>query len=227
MSKPDPGAVARAAAPAAYDPQDPFARGRLAEATYRRVSDARIALAREFKLPDQLPFPAMTPSSRPRGYTELLDRVREEAAAAPAACDRVVANLIAQAREARDVEWVAEKAFGSGAWATARAWISKRPPKRSGSGAAAGGVPIADPVRAPMTETDRAELAQLADRLAANPAAAAAAELACGRVPKHMATEALVRMFGSGGGERAPPAAVSTDESTDRDHDDTNHEETA
>lgn len=103
-----------------YDPDDARARGRLAEATYQRVSEARVAISAELKLPDQLPFPPITPSTRPRAFVELLDRVREESDAAPAACARVVASLIAQARATRDVEWLSQKAFSAGAWATAR-----------------------------------------------------------------------------------------------------------
>jgi hypothetical protein len=112
-----------------YDPADARARGQLAEATYRRVSDSRVSLAAAFKLPEQLPFPLITPSTRPRAFMELLDRVREEGAAAPAACDRVVENLIAQARETRDVEWLSLKSFSTGAWTTARERVGKRPPK--------------------------------------------------------------------------------------------------
>jgi hypothetical protein len=105
-----------------YNHDDPRARGRLAEATYRRVSDALVAIAVELRLPAPLPFPAITPGSHPQSLRDLQDRVREEGAAAPVVCDRVVANLIAQAREERRVEWLAEKTFGSKPWAEARQW---------------------------------------------------------------------------------------------------------
>lgn len=103
-----------------YNPDDPRARGRLAEATYRIVSDARVELAAELKLPAPLPFPPITPGSTTRGFSELAARIREEGALAPAACDRVVANLIAQARTKRSIDWLAERAFGDKAWNNAR-----------------------------------------------------------------------------------------------------------
>lgn len=103
-----------------YNPDDPFARGRLAEATYRRVSDARIAEAARLGLPEPLPFPERTPSSRAGSYRDLLDRIREEGGRAPAVCNRVVENLIAQARSKRSIEWLSEKAFSEGGWRTAR-----------------------------------------------------------------------------------------------------------
>jgi hypothetical protein len=115
-----------------YNPDDPRARGRLSEATYRRVSDALVALAGELKLPSPLPFPAITPGSHPQSLRELQDRVREEGAAAPLVCDRVVANLIAQAREDRSVEWLAEKAFSSRPWAAARQWMPGAAARRRG-----------------------------------------------------------------------------------------------
>lgn len=76
--------------------------------------------------------------------------------------------------------------------------------------------PPPDPVLSPE---DRAAIAELADRLAANPHAVAAEELASGRVPRRMPTAKLVQMFG-GGGERAPPAAAATESPTDDNHDD-------
>lgn len=101
---------------------DPRARGRLAELTYRRVSDARLAIAAELKLSAPLPFPAITPGSHTRGFAELGARIREEGAQAAMVCDRVVANLIAQAREERHVEWLAERVFGDKAWTRAKDW---------------------------------------------------------------------------------------------------------
>jgi hypothetical protein len=104
----------------AYDHQDPRSRGRLAEATYESASKARIEVAAELGLPEQIPFPVITPANRPRAFVELQDRVREEGENAPAVCDRVIGNLIAQARETRSIEWLSLKSFSSGAWTTAR-----------------------------------------------------------------------------------------------------------
>lgn len=115
-----------------YDHQDPSARGRLADLTYRRVSDARVAIAAELRLPAPLPFPLIAPSSRAGSFRQLLDRVREEGTAAPLVCGRVVDNLIAQAREERSVEWLAEKAFGEGPWRTAREWMPGAAARRRG-----------------------------------------------------------------------------------------------
>jgi hypothetical protein len=103
-----------------YDADSPADRGALAERTYQRVSDARLAIAAELGLADELPFPAITPATRPQSFRDLLDRVREEGAQAPRACDRVVTSLMAQAREARDIEWLSLKAFSAGAWRHAR-----------------------------------------------------------------------------------------------------------
>jgi hypothetical protein len=124
---PDPVPVAPAPTPPtpAYDPDSPRDRGQLAEATYRRVSDARIALAAELKLPAQIQFPAITPSSNPKGFVELRDRVREEGGAAPTVCELVVGNLIAQARASKSIDWLSLKSFSSGAWAHAREWVPK------------------------------------------------------------------------------------------------------
>ena len=124
---------------APYNPDDPRSRGLLAEQTYRRVSDARVELANRLGLPDQLPFPPVTPSSRPRAFSDLLDRVREEGINAPAACDRVVASLLEQAEADRSVEWLSQKAFGSGPWSTARERIpgasrERAPPANRGRG---------------------------------------------------------------------------------------------
>lgn len=167
-----------------FSPDDPRARGRLAEATYRRVSDALVAIAAELKLPPPLPFPAITPGSHPQSLRELQDRVREEGAAAPLVCDRVVANLIAQAREERSVEWLAEKAFSSRPWAAARQWTPGAAARRRGPARGDPLPPAPAPKRpertaAPIKRTaeEIAELAAMAD-LAAEDPRAAVAELA-------------------------------------------------
>lgn len=197
----------------AFNADDPRARARLAEATYRRVSDALVRIAAELKLPAPLPFPAITPASSGR-LRELLDRVREEGADAPLVCDRVVENLIAQAREERSVEWLAEKAFTEGAWRTARTWMPGAAARRRGP-ARGDPLPPAPPPKRPeppppdpvLSPEDRAEMLALAARVGANPEAAAA-ELA-GR-PSSLPTAELVKRFGDG--PRAPPDDPITDE---------------
>lgn len=182
---------------APYDHTDDRSRGRLAEATYQRVSDARVAMAVELRLPAQLPFPPVTPSSRARAFCELLDRVREEGAGAPAACDRVVASLIAQARESRGpeaLEWLSQKAFGSGAWATARERVPGASKAARELAARYGKAPIKAPTTAPVPtarETERPVMVSDAER-------AEAAE---------MALELRARLFGEA---RAPPASSSS-----------------
>jgi hypothetical protein len=113
-----------------YDPNNPRDVGRLAEATYARVSDARIEVAADLGLPEPLPFPPVTPATHSRGFVELKSRIREEGAGAPAACDRVVANLIAQARAKRSLDWLSQRAFGDKAWPNARDGID--PSARAG-----------------------------------------------------------------------------------------------
>jgi len=114
-----------------HNPEQVGAAWRLAEDTYRRLSEARVAIAGELGMAGVLPFPEITPSTRPQGYRDLLDRVREEGKAAPGVCDRVVEALVLQAREARSVEWLSEKSFSPGAWRTAREYV---PGSRSRAG---------------------------------------------------------------------------------------------
>ncbi len=126
---------------ATYDPDDPLARGRLAQATWRRVSDARISIATEIKLPAPLPLDEITPATRPRGFDELSTRIREAGARAPEVCDRVVENLVRQARAKRSLDWLSERAFGDKAWPNARDGID--PSARSAPGQRAGPQPAA------------------------------------------------------------------------------------
>jgi hypothetical protein len=180
---------------APYDHTDDRSRGRLAEATYQRVSDARVALAVELRLPAQLPFPPVTPSSRGRAFVDLLDRVREEGPGAPAACDRVVASLIAQARETRGpeaLEWLSQKAFGSGAWATARERVPGA--KRSRPGARPEPVAARAPVPTARETRETAPL-QVSTLTPEERIAAAAAD-----------RELLAQLLGEA---RAPPASSS------------------
>lgn len=183
---------------AAYNPTDPRAIGRLAEAIYRRVSDARIALAAELGLPAPLPFPEVTPGSRTRGFSELSARIREEGALAPAACDRVLGNAVKQARVKRSLDWLGDRLFGDKAWGNARDGIdpSARPaaPARSGTVAATAPAPTKRETTAPVVVSAE-ELADVA----------------------RMAREANERLF-SAPGQRAPPR--SRDRQTDDDQDD-------
>lgn len=114
------------------------------------VSAARIEIAAELKLANVIPLPArFGMPSEPRGCRELRDRVREEGEHAEDACGHILANLIAQAREDRDVEWLSEKAFTAGGWQTARNWIAgqrKRAQPRGsrGNGVIGAGTPRTD-----------------------------------------------------------------------------------
>jgi hypothetical protein len=103
-----------------YDADSPAERDALAKRTYQRVSDARIEIAAELGMPEPLPFPLITPATRPQQFRELLDRVREEGAQAPRVCDWVVESLKAQARDEQSIDWLSLKAFSSGAWQHAR-----------------------------------------------------------------------------------------------------------
>lgn len=144
----------------AYNADDPRERGRLAERTYRQLSDARIAIARELGLPDQLPFPAIGPSSHAGSFRDLQDRIREEGSAATMVCERVIANLIAQAREERSIEWLAEKACTEGGWRTARAWMpaASRPAKAQDGARRFGAQPAPLPLRRPDPPIGRVEI---------------------------------------------------------------------
>lgn len=124
-----PAALADALSGPVYDPDSPGAKRKLAEQIYERISTARIVIAKKLGLPDQLPFPAITPSTRPQGFRDLLDRIAEEGVIAPEVCARVVVALVAQAESGRTVEWLSAKAFSSGGWRTAREFI---PGQRSG-----------------------------------------------------------------------------------------------
>ena len=105
------------------------ARGDLALAVWKRLSDLRLEHAAKLRLSGVLPFPAIAPSSNPRGFRELLDRIREEGDAAREVCDHVLRVLDAQARDTKSIEWLDEKAFLAGAWNKARSTpLAKRKP---------------------------------------------------------------------------------------------------
>jgi hypothetical protein len=209
----------------AFDSSEPRAIGRLAETTWRRISDAAIALAAELKLPPPLPFPAITPSTNRAGFVELKSRIREEGELAPTVCDRVLENLVKQARSRRSVEWLAEKVFGDKAWVNARNGIdpsARAAPGRGDQRAFQPSMPtpprfapVVDPVISPE---DRAAMLELADRLVANPDAAAVAEFKNGRAPKHLPTHELVKRFGDAraGPGSAGPHDDTPDEKPDR-----------
>lgn len=159
---PDPklDAIVQPAAAPAFDPGAPLASGRLAEATYRQISDARIAIAVELGLPAPIPFPESTPSTQTRGLVELRARIREEGAQAAMVCDRVVENLIAQAREERHIDWLSESVFGDKAWPRAKDWRSK---KRAGPQAAPPRPRDRDPPAVTVPDAVRAEIAASMD----------------------------------------------------------------
>lgn len=119
--------------PAAYNPEVPGSKFKLAEQTYQQVSAARVRIAAKLGLPAQLPFPLITPATRPRGFSDLLERVAEEGAIAPEVCARVVASLVEQAEDTGAVEWLSVKAFTAGGWRTAREYV---PGKRAGPASA-------------------------------------------------------------------------------------------
>lgn len=94
--------------------------GALAKSTWRRLSDIRLSVAREIGLRDVLGFTEITPATTPIGFRDLVSRLREEGANAPAIGDRVLAVLEAQARKTRSIEWLSEKAFSEKAWRYAK-----------------------------------------------------------------------------------------------------------
>jgi hypothetical protein len=96
------------------------ARGALAVATWKRLSDLRVAIAKELGLAGVMPFPAITPGSHSAGFRELQSRIREEGSNAQAVCDRVLEVLAAQARDTKSIDWLSEKSFTEGGWRTAR-----------------------------------------------------------------------------------------------------------
>lgn len=103
-----------------YDPDSAADRQALAHRTYERMSAARQAVGVELGLPPQHPFPAITPATRPQGFRDLLDRIREEGASAPTICDTVVDNRTREARWAQSIEWLSERAFRADPWANMR-----------------------------------------------------------------------------------------------------------
>ncbi len=109
-------------------------RGALAEAIWQRLSELREKHATKLGLAGVLPFPVVHPGNQPRGFRELLDRIREEGDGAHNACDHVLLVLDAQATVSRDIEWLSEKAFLSGPWSKARETplkAKRKPPQPS------------------------------------------------------------------------------------------------
>lgn len=113
-----------------YDAGSSGDRRRLAERTYVRVAVARDEVIAELGLQHEAPMPKAISPATPIGFRDLLERIQEEGAVAPQACETVLANLVRDARETRSVEWLSNKAFGERAWSTARNG-GKRAPTRS------------------------------------------------------------------------------------------------
>lgn len=111
--------------PLAFDPHDPPQRGQLAQKTWSRLSEIRLALGKEFGIAGVMGLTTITPGTEVRGFRDLRDRIREEGAEAPRVCDRVLESITARARETRSIEWVSEKATTEGAWRTAKERIPK------------------------------------------------------------------------------------------------------
>jgi hypothetical protein len=111
--------------PPAFDPNEVGARRKLANDTWSRLSAIRVALAAELGIAGVCPLTVITPASEPRGYRELMDRIREEGSDAPRVCARVLESITAEARSKRSVEWVGEKATSEGAWRTAKERVPK------------------------------------------------------------------------------------------------------
>ena len=95
-------------------------RGSLAEATWQRLSELRLKHSAKLGVAAPFPFATITPSNQPRGFRELLDRIREEGESARDVCDHVLHVLDKQATDEKSVEWLAEKAFLAGPWEKAR-----------------------------------------------------------------------------------------------------------
>lgn len=131
--------------------------GDLAEATWKRVSDARMERARAIKLEGVIPLPSISPGHVPAAFNELRERIREEGDNARKVCDHVVQALVEQSLEdktEKSLEWLSEKAFTPGAWRTARNRVLK-------------------PKRKPAAQRDREDAPQMSelsveDRLALN-----------------------------------------------------------
>ncbi len=107
-----------------YDHENAGHRGTLATETWIRLSKARIGLAAEIGHPAPLALPPITPGTHPASFDELRKRIREEGANAPAVIDGIFAVLVAEARKARSLEWLAERMFTEGCWRTARAKVT-------------------------------------------------------------------------------------------------------
>lgn len=112
-----------------YDHTDPRARGRLAEQAYERIGAARAELAAHLGVPAPLPLPTWSPATGGVAITDVLARIREEGAGAPAAVEHVITAVVAQARTSRDLEFVGTKAFTAGGWRHAREWIPGAKPR--------------------------------------------------------------------------------------------------
>lgn len=120
-------------------------RGALAEATWLRLSAMREKHATKLRLAGSLPFPLIHPGNHPRGFRELLERIREEGDNAHTACDHVLAVLDKQAADTRSIEWLAEKAFLAGPWEKARNTVLKQRKPAAAAPPTTPIVPVASP----------------------------------------------------------------------------------
>jgi hypothetical protein len=116
-------AAIRSGQHAGFDPEVPGHRAALAEWTWTEISRRRGSLAREFGSVLPLPLAPITPATHPPAFRELLARVREEGATAPAICLHVIEAATVHARKERSVEWVGEKLCTEGGWRWARGQV--------------------------------------------------------------------------------------------------------
>lgn len=114
-------------------PESALARGTYAKSLWQRVNQARKQIAHELGI-DALPLPLIDGARDPQAFRDLRERLREEGENYSTVGDHVLANLIADAREKRSLDWLGERGFTRGGWATARRMERKaaKPPKRQG-----------------------------------------------------------------------------------------------
>lgn len=92
------------------------ARGRLADRTWDRMNEIRVALATENRWNDVQPL-----NHQLHGHSELRARIRDAGADADRQCDHVMAVLEAEARRDKSVEWLCGKSFSPKGWERALA----------------------------------------------------------------------------------------------------------
>lgn len=87
------------------------ARGLLADRTWNRMNEIRVALATENAWDDVQPL-----NHQLAGHRELRDRIREAGADAERQCDHVLTVLEAEARRDKSVQWLCGKSFSPKGW---------------------------------------------------------------------------------------------------------------